>query len=730
MKSLSKSLASQITVAIALLTLLALASLAAFTWFAARRADEEALRTQKMLVQREISSIMAAVPREQESFSVWDDGVIHTNKRDVQWVEENFGGWMYRFFKHDRTYIVAPDGELLLSARGEDVVKPPSFGADFRAAERVMTKLRERLQAREAPWQVPGGDIFVVDIDEIEQRPAILSARPIRPHTDAVVVPKGKESIFLAVKFLDGPVVKEIASTTLVKELRYEPARDYVPQPGSIGVGSQQGDVIGYYVWTADRPGLGLIRQIAPWASLVLAFAAGIAFYQARKLRRASAELQESEGRARHLAFHDWLTGLPNRARLESRLDDILADLLPGQAEAAVLLLDLDRFKNVNDTLGHRAGDQVIQQTARRLKDIVGNTGLVARLGGDEFAIVIASRNAVEAASELSDRVLAAFIPPFQLEGDTAHIGVSIGIATAPEAALHREEILRKADIALYEAKKQGRGRYELFSRTMDDTVKQRRQVEADLRKALATGKELELVYQPLYSAEGRITGAEALLRWNHPVHQCVSPLFLVTIAEESGLIAQIGDWVLHEACRMAKRVPVAWIAVNVSPVQLRDADFARRCLDIIRHHRIAPQRIQIEVTEAVVIENPELAGTILGALRSAGVRVALDDFGTGYSSMSYLRNYPLDRLKIDRFFVRALLEGEEGRAIIAAMIEMARALKLKVTAEGVETQEQRDLLVKLGCDEMQGYLFSRPIRAPHFIAKFSSAGGAISPNS
>jgi EAL domain-containing protein (putative c-di-GMP-specific phosphodiesterase class I) len=212
------------------------------------------------------------------------------------------------------------------------------------------------------------------------------------------------------------------------------------------------------------------------------------------------------------------------------------------------------------------------------------------------------------------------------------------------------------------------------------------------------------------------IFAVEALLRWNHPIHHAISPGFLIQIAEECGLIMQIGDWVLHEACRMAKRVPVPWISVNVSPMQLRDPHFARRCLDIVERYRVAPNRIQIEITEAVVIQNPEITAATLCTLKSAGMRIALDDFGTGYSSMSYLQNYPLDRLKIDRFFVRALSEGEEAQAIVAAMIQMAGALKLEVTAEGVETPEQRELLVALGCREMQGYLFSQPVTAAEFV--------------
>jgi len=456
-------------------------------------------------------------------------------------------------------------------------------------------------------------------------------------------------------------------------------------------------------------------------AALGLALVASAVLYQAHRLRQASAALQASEYRTRHLASHDWLTGLANRAGLEARLDEILSNVRPREAEAAVLLLDIDRFKDVNDTLGHMEGDEVLREVAERLEAIVCPPDIVARLGSDEFAIVKVSDNASRAARTVSEQVLAAFASPFHLDEDVAHIGVSIGIAVTSHTGTRREEILRRADIALHDAKKRGAGRYRFFAPALDDMVKQRRQVEIGLRRALATGTELYLAYQPLYSAKGEITGAEALLRWNHPVYGSVSPMCLIAVAEESGFVAQIGDWVLEEACRMAKRVPIAWVAVNVSPVQLCDHGFTRRCLDIIHRHGIAPHRIQIEVTEAAAVEKPELAGAMLHALKKSGVRVALDDFGTGYSSMSYLHTYPIDRLKIDRSFVNRLSQGNAGEAIISAMIEMGRALRLDVVAEGVETPEQRDLLIRLGCQEMQGYLFSRPISGETLAAKFNS---------
>jgi predicted signal transduction protein with EAL and GGDEF domain len=340
----------------------------------------------------------------------------------------------------------------------------------------------------------------------------------------------------------------------------------------------------------------------------------------------------------------------------------------------------------------------------------------VARVSGDEFAVLIEGDRVRDDAEHLASRIIEALARPFFLEGENIYIGVSIGIATAPESSTEREDILRKADIALYESKKRGRGCFTAFSGTMDEIVKQRRAIEADLRLALEKGGNLRLAYQPLYTHDGEVTGAEALLRWNHPVHDAISPTFLVSIAEDAGLIMQLGDWILKEACRMVAEIDIPWIAINVSSVQLRDENFADRCLSIVRQMGVSPERIQIEITETVLIENPELTAATFRKLRKNGIRVAIDDFGTGYSSMSYLQDFPVDRLKIDRSFVNALSDGAKGKAIVAAMMEMARALKLDVTAEGVETSDQREALKGLGCREMQGYFFSRPLESRQFM--------------
>jgi predicted signal transduction protein with EAL and GGDEF domain len=308
----------------------------------------------------------------------------------------------------------------------------------------------------------------------------------------------------------------------------------------------------------------------------------------------------------------------------------------------------------------------------------------------------------------LCERIIAAVAQPFQLLGSSAFVGVSIGVAIAPDAGIDHAELVRKADIALYRAKLDGRNQFRIFRDEMDFAVQQRREIEADLRDALKVGGQLEVVYQPLFSARtGNMIGAEALLRWHHPVHGAISPSIFVPIAEEAGLIHEVGDWVLREACKAAVRWPLHHVAVNVSAVQFRSQHFAARVLDIVREAGMMPNRLELEVTESVLLDSAELSALTLAALRAAGIRIALDDFGIGYSSLTYLRKYPVDKIKIDRSFVQNLGTDSAADAIVEAMVNLARALGVDVTAEGVETDEQRDALKRIGVDELQGFLMS-----------------------
>jgi diguanylate cyclase (GGDEF)-like protein len=708
---------SQVTVSLVAVGFLAAATVAGISWMASSRLDQVELGKQQAFVRQNLEEQVDAVPQEQERVTVWDDAVVFTRAGDQQWMVKNLGEWMYTYHGHDRVYVLDDKGAPVHTTRSGKTIAPPRYFNDQAAVEELGAKVRGRLAARatDGANAEPLREVAASEVRLIDGRPATVSVKPIIPSTDRVHVMPGREYLHVSVKFLDTKrIVEEVGSQSRLAGMRFEErlraGRASLPMTGTDGA------ALGYLTWNAERPGLTLLLALAPGAAFGMLTAGAIALFLAWRLRRSSLSMLASERHARRLAYHDTLTGLPNRALFDHRLNAALESVKLEETEAALLFLDLDRFKSVNDTLGHRAGDELLQQAAGRLLQAVGPDGTVARISGDEFAVLISGDKVLDASTDLAGRLVAALAAPFYLGEESVYVGVSIGIAVSPEAATEREDLLRKADIALYEAKKRGRGCYKAFSSTMDEIVKQRRAIEADLRRAMVQGQGLRLAYQPLYSSDGIMTGAEALLRWSHPVHKDISPPLLITIAEETGQILQLGDWILREACGMARDNDIPWIAVNVSPVQLRDENFAERCLAIIKEVGVSPERIQIEITETVLVDNPELAAATFRKLRAKGILIAIDDFGTGYSSMSYLQDYPVDRLKIDRTFVNALSDGTKGKAIVAAMMEMARALKLDVTAEGVETNDQREMLYELGCREMQGYLFSRPLEAAKFM--------------
>jgi len=416
------------------------------------------------------------------------------------------------------------------------------------------------------------------------------------------------------------------------------------------------------------------------------------------------------------LAHHDALTGLPNRFLFEQRLDQAWAAAHDGGL-AALLYLDLDRFKTVNDTLGHPAGDELIRQVAARLRNLVQAEDTVARLGGDEFAVVIPNAEGRDEPEGLSRRILDEMNRPFELFDDTVFLSASIGIAHAADASLDSKQMWQQADLALYRAKARGRGCYEVFAAGMAAAALETRRIEQDLREALALGTGLHAVFQPVFDGQGcRVVGAEALVRWQHPERGMLSPQSFVAVAEERGLIDALGELMLREACTAARRADLPWIAVNVSPLQFRREHFDLLVLRILRESGLPPGRLQLEITEGVLLDNSDRMRAAMARLRAAGVTMALDDFGTGYSSMNYLRRYNVDKLKIDRSFVAQLGASDDARAIVRAIVTLAGAMHLRVTAEGVETAEQRDVLIELGCDELQGFFLGRPMSAEALI--------------
>src|SRR5262249_9667064 len=421
---------------------------------------------------------------------------------------------------------------------------------------------------------------------------------------------------------------------------------------------------------------------------------------------------REAEAQIAHMAHHDALTNLPNRTLLRERLEAALAHVQRG-GQIAVLYLDPDHFKSINDTLGHGVGDELLKAVALRLKGCIGEEDTIARLGGDEFAVVQTGIGSPSDVATLAARIREALTRPYELEGHQVPADVSIGISIAPDDTDDPDQLLKNADIALYRSKADGRGTFRFFEPQMHDRVKARRTLELDLRNAIVNG-EFELYYQPLFNLEQQqISACETLLRWHHPARGMVSPGEFIPVAEETGLINQIGEWVLRQACIEA----VSWpneiaVAVNLSPVQFKNQNLAQLVVSALAHSGLSARRLELEITEAVLLQNNDATIATLHRLRELGVRIAMDDFGTGYSSLSYLRSFPFDKIKIDRSFINEIAHKDESGAIVQAVTSLATRLNMATTAEGVETQAQLQVIQSLGCTEMQGYLHSRPMPA------------------
>jgi diguanylate cyclase (GGDEF)-like protein/PAS domain S-box-containing protein len=419
-------------------------------------------------------------------------------------------------------------------------------------------------------------------------------------------------------------------------------------------------------------------------------------------------ERRQAEARIAYMAHHDGLTDLPNRELFQERLKLALAGGRPGSGRIAVLCVDLDLFKNVNDSFGHPVGDRLLRLVAERLRSHVLGNNLVARLGGDEFAVILTNVVSPNEASDHAARLIKALSDDYVIDGIEVVIGASVGIALSPGDGETSEELMRNADMALYRAKSDGGGVHRFFEREMDRQAQKRRDMELDLRRAFANG-EFELHYQPLVDiVADRISGFESLLRWRHPQRGMISPADFIPVAEDIGLIVALGEWVLREACTEAAKWPAdVKVAVNLSPVQFRSRNLVQVVISALAHSGLSPRRLELEITESLFLAETEANLAILHQLRELGVSISMDDFGTGYSSLSYLRSFPFDKIKIDRSFVKDLAQRSDCVAIVRAISGLGRSLNITTTAEGVETVDQLDWLRAEGCNEVQGFLFS-----------------------
>jgi diguanylate cyclase (GGDEF)-like protein len=432
-------------------------------------------------------------------------------------------------------------------------------------------------------------------------------------------------------------------------------------------------------------------------------------------------EQRRAELKIEHMAHHDSLTDLANRVLLNARLEDVLGRAT-GNGMVAVHHLDLDRFKAVNDTFGHLGGDTLLRTVAERLRGVVRPGDVIARMGGDEFVIVQAPITDISQAAELAQSVVDGISEPVRIDSHQAVVGVSIGIAISPNDGATPDKLLRNADLALYRAKADGRCTFRFFEPSMDEQMQSRRTMEQDLRKALPSGQ-FELHYQPVVNLNsGEISGFEALVRWNHPERGMIPPSAFIPLAEEIGFIVPLGEWIMRQACSTASSWPENLrVAVNISAAQFRNAGLPQIIVGALAGSGLDPARLEIEITETVLLQDKAATLGVLHQLRALGIRIAMDDFGTGYSSLTYLQSFPFDKIKIDRSFVKDITENAGSLNIVRAVAALAQGMGMVATAEGVETSEQLERVRAEGCAEMQGYLFSRPLPAADIERQFLS---------
>ena len=706
--------------------LLGMAMVTSFVLWSATETDRIAVERQERLVHVIVDQLRAGIAHDQESVTVWDDAVEKVRSRDLEWIDTNLGSWMQSYFGHDGAFVLTAARVPLYAYFDGSRQSPETIGIMQATVSPLLDDLQQRLASSD---QTGVSDkilsIGSSDVAVVNGHPAILSVKPIVSDSGVIEQEPGQEALHVAVRYLDSDFLEQLKRDYLLEDLRFRWANDIGSREASVVLTDQSGSPVGHFVWRPYRPGLTVLNRVAPVMLAFLAATLLVIGVLLATVRRRSLKLNAAQAEVHHLATHDQLTGLPNRRTFERGLDDALASIRSHGGELAVLYLDLDRFKEVNDALGHPAGDELLQEFARRLRELTGPNDLVARLGGDEFTIFRRQAGPRDAVVELAEQLVEMARQPFSVAGNQAFVGVSVGIAIAPNHGLDRVHLTRRADVAMYQAKHSGRSAYALYSEDMDSLIEARRELERDLREALDRGAQLQLHYQPIYAAKSsEMTGVEALVRWNHPTRGLIPPVRFVPIAEEAGLIHKLGEWVLTEACRATRAWPIETLAVNVSALELCKPGFAMRVANILISTGVNPRHLELEVTESTFTAQEGECQRNIQALRELGVRFALDDFGTGFSSLSRLQQLDVDRIKIDRSFVQGFGKDGSDEAIVQAIIDLAKVSGLRTTAEGVETELQGDRLSNIGCDELQGFLFHKPVPAEEIELMWSMASG------
>lgn len=695
------------------------------------RLDRE---NERMLVANYVVRQIAASVAQQKVQLTWDDafnGLVL--KRDMAWADTYVGEFLWSNFGYDRLYLVDPQGRAI-HAWHEGKPRTPTGYAPLEKA--VSAKLgwmagntsvvgqmagTRRLADTDWPFDDNGRALtrWSSELVSLEGRPAQMTIVSVIPDTDMGLLRRTPNHV-VAVKFFDPGYLGALRQNLLLGEVDSIGSAPRDPAHNSLALTAADGSVIGWISWHSAQRGAMMQHRMRPlfiaFCCIMLALVAGGAAI-VRVLSRTLVRLQSSEQQAQHEALHDAMTGLPNRSHLLQEAERRIAGVARRPDRFMMLaFFDLDNFKSINDTLGHTVGDALVAQVADRCRKRMVDDDFLARIGGDEFVLLRTADSGSGAVESLGAELMATFAAPFKVEGRLIDVTASAGISWSIAQGRDADELLRKADIALYRAKQRGRARWRGYTDDMGHTVARRRELEVALRDAIR-GEGLSLAYQPIVETTGNtIAGAEALLRWDHPELGRISPALFVPVAEQAGLMPVLGWWVLRKVFEQRRAWPELNISVNLSPLQLAARGFLDDIEVLVREYSVPPGAITFEVTEGILLERGSGVFDVLEGLRKMGFGIALDDFGTGYSALSYLRAFRFDRIKIDRAFVQNIETDSGAQAILKAIAALGRSLDMKVVAEGVETLIQRQLVIAAGCELIQGYFHFAPL-APGELA-------------
>jgi len=696
--------------------------------WSAYRADEVALHQERQLFAQAIAQRRGEILREIESIATSDNAVNRLwTGFDWSWLHNRVGLKLKNYFEHNYVFAVDPYDHFSYAMAGRSSVDAEWFGEATADLAPVIDAVRGR------PSVLKPADVDPAHVDAATAisrpaqasrvqmfmgRPAIVAAVAVAPGTGLVSTPDQPPPILISVSYLYDKFLESVSRRLELPHLRLTDLGKAADNDNTYELYDETGRPMARFAWTPKRPGAEIMRNVMPFLGIALCAFALLTSLVVSYMRRTEATIAAGEDQLRHLALHDALSDLPNRTFFGERLAELIQEVRRTGHMAAVLSIDLDRFKEVNDTLGHLIGDALIRSVGQRLARMLRPTDLVARLGGDEFAVITPDVGELGDLQTLAERIIAALRAPYAVMGHTLAIGASIGITSITRESGEVADIMRRADVALYRAKNEGRNRACIYDAEMDADLRERKQMERDLKDAIEYD-DLTIAYQPLVGPSGETTvGVEALCRWHHPTRGEIPPAKFIPIAEHSELIIPLGEWVLRQACMEAKAWPGITLAVNVSPLQFRRPDFVKVVARILAETGLAPELLELELTESTLVGNVEEAGTAMRELKALGVQLALDDFGTGYSSLLYLRTFPFDKLKIDRSFVRNIETAADSAAIVHAVVSLGRGLGMKVTAEGVETAEQHLFLRAAGVHSLQGFRFGRPGSALDITAR------------